>query len=327
MRALVVDHGLRDGSGAEAARVVGWLATHGIPCRLLAWAGPRPASRIQEAARAARHALLEAACAESGILHLLLAHHADDQRETVLMRGLRRSGPDGLAGMAVIRETGRIRLLRPLLGVAKARLLATLRAHGQPWLEDPSNLAPSFERGRLRRAPVPDGPEPARVAEAGRERAVRERADARLAARALRPDLLDGSVRLDAEELSAVPPDAVLRLLRRAIATIGRRSFPPAPAAVRRLLHALVEGDSGRRSLGGCLITRRPAVLTIGRERRRGSSAAATGPVLAGAPFAPMLLEGLPGLCMMGAAASASARCVGGCPSEPRRAIGEGSDP
>ena len=181
--ALHVDHGLRPESAAEAARLAGWLAARGIPCRILRWPGPRPASRVQATARAVRLALLEEACAQAGILHLLLAHHADDQRETVAMRASRGGAQAGLAGMAAVRETAFVRILRPLLDLPKARLRATLEALGQPWIEDPSNHDPRFERARLRLAPDGAGPPLEAVAESGARRAASERDVAALAAR------------------------------------------------------------------------------------------------------------------------------------------------
>lgn len=305
VRALHVDHGLRPGSAAEAARVAGWLAAHGVPCRILVWSGPAPSSRLQETARAARLALLEAACAEAGILHLLLAHHARDQGETVAMRAARRSGPDGLAGMAAIRETGRVRLLRPLLDLPGERLRATLEALRQPWIEDPSNRDPRFERARLRRAGPDAAPPLAVIAAAGRGRARHEAALARLAARIVRPDPLTGRLELDARELDAAPPELALALLRRAVATVGKRRHPPAPAAVERLRAVLFAREVIRASLGGCLIARRGDHLRLEPERRPGRSLPdGPGPALAGAPFTPMLLEGTHRLCMIATAAS-----------------------
>ena len=128
---------------AEARQTAAWLAARGITSRILAWEGPKPAAGIQAAARAARYALLEAACREAGLLHLLLAHHALDLAETTLIRAERGSGATGLAGMAAVRERPGLRLLRPLLGVMPDRLRATLRELGQPWLEDPSNRSPA----------------------------------------------------------------------------------------------------------------------------------------------------------------------------------------
>ena len=92
------------------------------------------------------------------IATLFTAHTRDDQAETLLMRLARGSGLDGLAAMAPWIEAGArgragaLRIVRPLLGVAKARLRATLEARGIPWIEDPSNQSPAFERTRWRAA-------------------------------------------------------------------------------------------------------------------------------------------------------------------------------
>src|SRR4029077_5614108 len=107
------------------------------------------------------------------ILHLLIAHHADDQAETVAMRATRASGPDGLAGMAALVEQREARLLRPLLSVPRARLTATLEARAVAWIDDPSNLDSRFERARLRKAgttvaPALTGRDTSRAARDGR---------------------------------------------------------------------------------------------------------------------------------------------------------------
>ncbi|WP_244434174.1 tRNA lysidine(34) synthetase TilS, partial [Azospirillum sp. B506] len=150
--ALTVDHGLRPESGDEAAAVGQAMARLGVPHRVLRWEGTKPSAGVQAAARTARHRLLGAACAGAGILHLALAHHRDDQAETVLLRLARGSGIDGLAGMAPVRADGAVRVIRPLLGFSHDRLLATCRAEGVDWIEDPSNHNPRFARARLRAA-------------------------------------------------------------------------------------------------------------------------------------------------------------------------------
>ncbi|HEX9525064.1 MAG TPA: tRNA lysidine(34) synthetase, partial [Reyranella sp.] len=84
---LIVDHGLRAESVAEAATTRDVLARHGIEGAILPWwSGAKPRAGLQEAARMARYRLLRDECRRRGILHLLLAHHADDQAETVAMR-------------------------------------------------------------------------------------------------------------------------------------------------------------------------------------------------------------------------------------------------
>lgn len=147
---LIVDHALRPESAAEAAATEALLRRHGCDAEILRWSDSKPRTGLQDAARTARYRLLREACRRRGILHLLVAHHADDQAETVAMRAARQSGPDGLAGMSAAVELPEMRLLRPLLGIARSRLTATLRARGVPWLDDPSNADPRFERARLR---------------------------------------------------------------------------------------------------------------------------------------------------------------------------------
>lgn len=148
--ALTVDHGLRPESAAEASQVAEWARARGIEHRTLVWEGEKPKTRVMEKARTARLSLLEESCAEAGILHLLLAHHADDQAETMALRREDKSGAHGLAGMSEQRFTRRVRLVRPLLAFPKHRLLATCRALGQGWIEDPSNRDRRYARARLR---------------------------------------------------------------------------------------------------------------------------------------------------------------------------------
>jgi len=150
--AVTVDHRLRPESGAEAAQVAAWLGRLGIAHAILPRTGPALAGDIQAEARAARYHLLEQWCASNGVLHLLTAHHLEDQGETLLLRLARGSGLYGLAGMPALAERAQCRILRPFLEVPKARLGATLAARGQDWIRDPSNRDPAFARVRLRQA-------------------------------------------------------------------------------------------------------------------------------------------------------------------------------
>ena len=89
-------------------------------------------------------------CRRHDILHLLVAHHGDDQAETILLRRGKDSGPDGLSGMAPGRAVNGVRLLRPFLTRRRKDMEATLTAQQQPWLEDPSNSDARFARAALR---------------------------------------------------------------------------------------------------------------------------------------------------------------------------------
>ena len=151
LTALIVDHGLRPESASEAAMVRRRAEALGIASQVLTWDGAKPATGIQAAARAVRYERLGSACSDLGILHLLLAHHRDDQAETIEFRRARGSGLTGLAGMPTIREVAKSRVLRPLLTIPRSRLRATAAAAGLAWLEDPANADRRFARAVLRR--------------------------------------------------------------------------------------------------------------------------------------------------------------------------------
>ncbi|MGH7029559.1 MAG: tRNA lysidine(34) synthetase TilS [Stellaceae bacterium] len=251
--ALSVDHRLRPESGAELRRVGGWLSARRIRHEILVWRGERPASGIEEAARAARYRLLAHWCRCHGCPHLLIAHHREDQAETHLIRRAAHSGADGLAGMSAIRELDGCRILRPLLGTAKARLVATLNAERQPFIADPSNRDLAFARARLREAAAPAA-DVDRLLDAvgrlGRTRVARERAGEALSARAvaLHPA---GFAMLDPEVLLAAPGIAD-RAISAVVVTLGGRLYSPRRRQVARLLQVLAGDARGGRTLGGC---------------------------------------------------------------------------
>src|SRR5439155_22072542 len=77
--AVTEDHRLRPESGAEIGLLRRWLSARAIRHEALVWSGNKPISRIQEVARVARYTLLAGWCREHGCLHLLTAHHREDQ--------------------------------------------------------------------------------------------------------------------------------------------------------------------------------------------------------------------------------------------------------
>lgn len=272
--ALTVDHRLRPESGDEAAQVGVWMAALGIGHHCLVREGARPAGDLQAAARAARHALLEGWCRAGGVLHLLLAHHREDQAETLLLRLARGSGVDGLAAMAPIAERPFVRLLRPLLGVPRARLAATLERDGQPWIDDPSNADRAYARVRLRGL-LPElaaeGMSAARLAATarrmGRARAALEAMVSALLAACAAPHPA-GFVRLDPMPLCAAPPEIGLRALSRVLACAGGAEHGPRMERLERLWQALRDGLDRPRSLAGCLLLPQRDALLVCREPR-----------------------------------------------------------
>ena len=264
--ALTVDHRLRPTSSQEALQVARWLADRGIACRRLVWQRPagRPVSALQAKAREARYRLLLDWCRRHSVLHLALAHHAGDQAETVAMR-LARGGLDGLAGMPAVASRDGVRLIRPLLPLPPDRLRATLRAAGQPWIEDPSNRDEAFERIRWRKRIAPDLAPAIAVAaaEIGHERRRREREVADLLAEARVHAA--GFVTLPLAVFESAARETALRALGRIIMTVGGDAYPPRQEALHGLLAALSSGRKGR-TLGGCWVLAKSDQLMVCRE-------------------------------------------------------------
>ncbi len=107
---------------------------------------------LEDAGRRARIELLDDIRMKYGAAAVVLAHHADDQAETVLMRLLRGAGITGLAGMAYRNQRGYV---RPLLEITRPEIEQYLRASGLVWREDSSNSDTSFLRNRIRHQLLP----------------------------------------------------------------------------------------------------------------------------------------------------------------------------
>jgi len=260
---LVVDHGLRPESAREARATCERLAALGIEAEMLAWSGAKPATRIQQAAREARYRLLFEACRRRGILHLLTAHHADDQAETLAMRAARESGPDGLAGMAALVEHRNARLLRPLLAVPRARLTATLQARGIGWIDDPSNEDRRFERVRVRQ----DGRAPLAPTVG---RSVRDLEVAQAALRTL--EVGQQGIALDQLVVSDLSKEITGRLLGRVVQAMAGGAYPPRRERLERAVARLSQAEDGGKSgksrdftLSGCqlMLRRDPATRRL----------------------------------------------------------------
>ena len=184
-QAFVVDHGAREGSNSEARAVSKMLEERDIPTQLLKidWAGcerPGDLPNFESLARKHRFQALGKACRNLGINSLLLAHHEDDQAETVMMRLISGHRLPGLVGMRPsseipechgihdvhesggvdistkdgcrkrsrahppVPESGGVRVYRPLLQFSKERLIATCKAERMDWFEDHTNKDPTI---------------------------------------------------------------------------------------------------------------------------------------------------------------------------------------
>ncbi len=144
-----VDHGWRGESAREAEL---------LRRRAELWQIPFVSDRLssdgsgksEAQARKGRYRCFQRWSGERGVNLICIAHHREDQAETVCMRMLQGAGPGGCCGMLARRNMGAMVVARPLLHVPRGELRRALRIADIPWLEDPSNRDPKIWRNRIR---------------------------------------------------------------------------------------------------------------------------------------------------------------------------------
>lgn len=271
-----LDHGLRPEAFGEVTMVVAEAERLGFVARALRWAGDKPETGLQEAAREARYRLIGEAMAEDGATLLLTAHHRADQAETILMRMAHGSGIEGLRGMAALSMVEGVRVFRPLLDVEPQSLRALVDAAGMTPALDPSNDDLAYERVRWRQLLPQLGDEgldgaalarfAARMAEA--DLALSQMADAAFAELVT----LDGfgAATVPRDAFAALSPAIGRRVLGRVLNIVGGRQRPRALGQIERLYDQIASGELPRgATLLGAVLRLKGDGLSVSREPGR----------------------------------------------------------
>ena len=256
-----LDHETRAGaSAADAAFVRELCDAWRIPCVIATLSSiepelPRAPKNASSRWRLARLALYRRIVLLKSLHGVVLAHHADDQAETIFHRLVRGSGPAGLGGMAPQATLSGLTVLRPLLGVRREALRGYLTSQGQPWREDASNASPRYTRNRIRRllSARPGLTEP--LLDVG---AHCRRVNSWLDAHA--PSLREIFAVADVRALPLpIARRALLRWLRQ------RSTVPVEPASAERLLEMVSDAASPPRQHfpGGALVCRRRGEIFV----------------------------------------------------------------
>jgi tRNA(Ile)-lysidine synthase len=304
--AVTVDHGLRPEAKREAAAVKLLAGKLGVEHVTMRWTGDKPSTGIQEAARVARYGLLVRAARRARARCVVTAHTLDDQAETVLFRMARGSGLAGICGMArrvridnlvagvaqPARDRGgppgHVMLVRPLLDVPKARLIATLQEAGIGHADDASNADPRFTRTRLRKL-MPALAEEGltshclvRLARRVRRSEAAQEAVVDWAARRLGLDAGTRTVAVNSADWQSFPGEIALRLLGRAIGIIGTEGpveFGKLEALSEAIDAALAGGGQRfRRTLAGAMVSLQRDCIVIEQAPARRSQLRHGGP-------------------------------------------------
>jgi tRNA(Ile)-lysidine synthase len=239
-----VHHHLRPSADADAAFVEDICQRFGIPFHIEHVLPATLKGNLAANARRLRYQALQRMAHEVGAPQVAVAHHADDQFETMLMALCRGAGLSGMAGMRWVRRLDpAISLVRPLLSVQKAECEDFCRAVGIQWRDDPSNLDVTKKRARLRRDVLPVlhdlWPNAAKRAQGASDllRTLNRRLESELARSFGPPSLLDW----ERHAIAALPSLVIAAGLRRAAVSLvpgladrlTRRQLALAAAAIR----------------------------------------------------------------------------------------------
>lgn len=277
-----VDHGLRAASAEEARVVAEFASAAGLKHTTLPWTGAKPLSGVPNAARAARYDLLDGytrSITGEGRAALVTAHHLDDQAETVFMRLARGGGVAALAAMPSDRplsKSSSVRLVRPLLGFSKSRLVATVARRGLEWVDDPTNSDPTFERPRVRDALASSGL--AASALAATARRMQDAADGlafAVAAFETSLDIVNDRaiyVRFDRTAFDDGPVILRQMVLARLIGFFGGATTAPELSEIENLAARFGRGGDVAATLGGAMISGGSRYVRLWREPERVST-------------------------------------------------------
>ncbi len=254
VEAVTVDHGLRDGSAAEAVAVAADCAALRVRHEARVWVHGTVPGNLMDRARRARMVLIRDWARDRGIAVVALGHTRDDQAETLLMGLARAAGIDGLSGMRREWSDAGVRFLRPLLDAGREELRDWLRVRNIGWIEDPTNENDRFLRVKARR--VLAALKPMGITAEGLAAAAGHLAQVKAA---LKVQVVDAAARLLREEagslaidpgIQAEPHEVRRRLIVAGLMWLSAGEYAPRADAVARLEAAIAAGRDA--TLWGC---------------------------------------------------------------------------
>ena len=269
IEAITVDHGLREGSTAEAEFVQKVCSTLNVTHATARWTGWKGEGNLQKRAREARYSLISEWAKRRKLHVVLIGHTQDDVAETFLIRLAREAGVDGLAEMDARFERHGVTFLRPMLSVPREDLRQFLKRHRRDWREDPSNENEMFERVRIRRAIETfeglgmTAESLARVSQNMRDARDVLEADTLSLGKTLMTQV-QGDLLIERVGFLSAAKELRRRLLVKALRWVSNADYAPRRAPVEELDQAIQDGRNF--SLAGCMITVSKTRIRIARE-------------------------------------------------------------
>ncbi len=272
LKAITIDHQIRDDSHIEAKMINDLMTKHDIDhCTIKIDKNNIKSSNTEANLRQHRYQLLHDFCLKNNIKYLFVGHHLSDIAENYLIRLFRGSGLDGLSPIADFKEYDNIYLIRPLLNIYKDDLKNYLNKKNIIWFEDSSNKDEKFLRNKIRNflQTLPDSKLiEQRISNTSSHIAkIRDNFDHYLAYSIKKTIKHSGnSYLIDKINFVDLEEEVALKILALILMEVGQRNYKPRILKLRNLYQKLKNFDKKMINFYGCTIANNNNYLKISCE-------------------------------------------------------------
>tara|TARA_B100000963_G_C22615645_1_gene667189 strand:- start:235 stop:1506 length:1272 start_codon:yes stop_codon:yes gene_type:complete len=264
------DHRMRKNSSKEAT----WLSTYvsklGIKFCLLNWDRDEEVALNMKNAREARYEKILNISKKLKIIHLMTAHHSNDNLETFYMRKKRNSSTLGLSSIPKILIKDNLQIIRPLLSFSKKRLISTCNFFNVKWIEDSSNLDLYYERPRVRRdLGEKTTSQLAKIEKEFKKQKKYNEVMENKIRNFFMTNLIFyeyGAFQVDKNKFLKCNKELKIEILKKILTTASGKIFPPRQISVINLIKLMQLNNSFRYTLHSCLLEINSEKILVSRE-------------------------------------------------------------
>ena len=264
------DHKIRKNSSREAKWLKTYVSKLGIKFHLLNWDRNEKLVLNMKNAREARYEKILELSKKLKVIHLMTAHHSNDNLETYYMRKKRNSCTLGLSSIPKILIKENLQIIRPLLSFSKERLISTCNFFNVTWIEDSSNLNIQYERPRIRKEL--DKKTASQLTKIKKEFNKIKKYN-EIMERKIRNFFLNylnffeyGVFQIDKNRFLECSKELKIEILKKILTTSSGKIFPPREVSIRNLIKSMQSNRCFRYTLHSCLLEINSKKISVFRE-------------------------------------------------------------
>ena len=264
------DHKMRKNSSKEAKWLKKCVSNLGIKFYLLKWKRDEELALSMKNAREARYEKILELSKKLKVIHLMTAHHSNDNLETYYMRKKRNSSTLGLSSIPKILIKENLQIIRPLLSFSKERLINTCNFFNVKWIEDSSNLNMQYERPRVRKEL---GDKTPRQLTKIKKEFNKIKKSNEIMEKKIRNFFLNyliffeyGVFQIDKNKFLKCSKEIQIEILKKILTTSSGKIFPPRESSIINLIKSIQFNDYLRYTLHSCLLEIKSNTISVYRE-------------------------------------------------------------